>query len=743
MRKKVLLLSIFLIACGLTSFIFRTTENTNGFTVNSYKPPPPGNNDRFLIGTMQSYWDLHRGSNNTNFDAAGLNLTHAYINTTNRGEFPLDPNKHTPVGWVNNNDYLNITNVPVVDIQAKLNEIYSHNQSKVLWMRPKIEWLCFGQSSIYKAFQDNSDYWFYSFNTVLGQEYPDVQWNGGKSVLHCGIPTFGSNAKIVLSRLNANKEQCKRITGDAPDVSNHWQGDSESKWLIKPRIRADMNYINNHYDEPICRIDVYNQGNIQGGIKFSQVILRARHFLVDRDPYNNRIYNGEYLEDNFWFQQNIPEDTANLSNIIGDWATRNDAGDARGNKTETEENNDPNCNHADIQIYWYDNCDLWIDYVKVENDVASDLLSTDPNNSQHQKYEQWITDEVNAVKDCPETANSAVYNFYIEIFEFNNIPCMAHVNERIQTITGYKIGLMGECIAAYNAHVAWNDRGTIMQPDIINRTFFERTNCPTVFLGDPYPLTEAHPNNSCSGFSCNLGNNPYSQLPNTLPIFLTSNGGNNFPINYILGNPSAPTDYDAWLQGLFDTVCANYENGNYNWNNCPPENYGDFMFLMKRGNALSKLSNKPFIPMLQAHQWMSNFEVDREPTNEELDLMTNLAVSYGVKGIVYWMFPSFDSPNPACYYCRGLIDLDNVNPRPNNVYLQPKWINFLQITQRLTNWGPTLMSFDNTQTNSYIYRFGNERSSLFANSYFQDIVTYKPGSQYISWIISKWFDMRL
>jgi hypothetical protein len=42
--------------------------------------------------------------------------------------------------------------------------------------------------------------------------------------------------------------------------------------------------------------------------------------------------------------------------------------------------------------------------------------------------------------------------------------------------------------------------------------------------------------------------------------------------------------------------------------------------------------------MIQGHQWVKPEEVDREPTNEELDLMTNLAASYGARGMMLSAF---------------------------------------------------------------------------------------------------------
>ena len=118
--------------------------------------------------------------------------------------------------------------------------------------------------------------------------------------------------------------------------------------------------------------------------------------------------------------------------------------------------------------------------------------------------------------------------------------------------------------------------------------------------------------------------------------------------------------------------------------------------------------------------------MDREPTNEELNMMTNVAISYGAKGIVYWWFPTgYWGGN--CGYSLGFIDTNN-QPR-NNIFGQDKWQNLKNIIHRVQKWQTAVMSFDNTKTNSYIYRNETERGQLLSssNSCFSYIEAWKPG----------------
>lgn len=304
------------------AFIFRSsfTETSSKLAKETVEAVPPsgGSLDRFIYGAFQTISNDYE-----NYNSLGLNLWHVY----SEEKFSDALHKHTPCGpfsdptwaWPLADTLLSPVTSYASDLVTILNNIHTHGNSKVVWRRPKIEWLAYGQSSTYKAFQDNPGLWFYEFNSRVGEPFQDIQWNGGKTVLHCGAPQYGPDAGYVLSRLKANTEQSRR--------HNHWEGDSECDWLIKPRIRADKNYIDNHSDEPICRIDMFNQH----GDKFKEVLLRARNFKF------GNMYNGDYIE-----VYNFTGNDLTL-NYHGDWAVNDDGWyyKARGEKSVQQENDDP------------------------------------------------------------------------------------------------------------------------------------------------------------------------------------------------------------------------------------------------------------------------------------------------------------------------------------------------------------------------------------------------------------------
>lgn len=678
MGKRIFFYFILLVSSVIISSFYEPATRTA-----SYTSPPLPYTDKFLIGVMNSYDFMGV------YDQGGFNTTHKYI-TGEQGQFQNNPNRWSPKLDIAGIDESLFEDISPGNIYSVINNMYqNHNQSRFIWQRPKIEWLCFGQSSIYKAFQDDPNFWFYSFNTRSGQQYADNQYNGGKDVLYCSQPNMGPGARIVLSRLKSNTEQSRRISSGA---GNEWTGDSDCEWFVKPRIRADRNFIinPNNADVEICKLYVImNDGITQKTI--TPTTIKARDFQKNYDPIN--LYNGDYIEE-FYFDgaASSPRGLRFTGDLVADTDLPTWWFCARGENAETAD-----INHADIQIEWLDNCEMWLDYVKVENDIADELFKgiRDP----------WIIAEANAVNQSPY-----VYNFYTELTEFNNTPCMAYVNHKLDSITDGKINYMSDLLTHYTQHMPWNRKGEIDQPQKLKEMFFDKTGMRQIYLGDPYPITALH-DTRCYNFGPQV---QYSRLPNTLGA--STNSGEEY------GTRVVPNDYDAWLQNQLDTTCDFFlSTGYYSEAGQHPLVYkGVFSYLLKRGNAVSKLCDIPLIMMLQAHQWVSEGELDREPTIEEQKLMANLSVSYGAKGVIYWQMPTFGNPS-SCFHCRGIAE-SFTQPRSTNLYSQPKWDSLKRDIARLKTWGPILMSFDNKETNSYIYRI--EKNVCLNETYFSDVKTF-------------------
>ena len=212
LNLKAILLFSALILFSIALYNFKSYE-----TAKTQPPARPIQTDEnFLIACMQSYNDP------TNYHAAGFNGTHIY----DGGEFgyPGNTERHTPVGRILSIGEDKLVTYPINSsgIQTAVSNFYNnHNGSRMIWMRPKIEWLSYGQSSIYEAesISLNDDYWFYSYNDHIGEPIQDDDY-GGVWVQKCSLGVH--NPGFIVSRLKANTEQCRRET-----AMNQWQGDSE------------------------------------------------------------------------------------------------------------------------------------------------------------------------------------------------------------------------------------------------------------------------------------------------------------------------------------------------------------------------------------------------------------------------------------------------------------------------------------------------------------------------------------
>jgi hypothetical protein len=225
-------------------------------------------------------------------------------------------------------------------------------------------------------------------------------------------PTY-DDAGFVVKRLKANTEQCRRDNSEWA-----WRGDSQCDWIIKPRIRIDS--IEQYTNKDVCRIIVLNQNRDT----LKNLIIKANNFTD-----GITLYRGQYLEEFF----NLEEDLI----IHGDWCKAGDPGNswnfvARGDHDPDRDYD----NHADIQVWWYGNCDMWIDYVRVDNDIADQLFKGYFDNPIYGS--PWLLWEA---EDIACSGGDAPWRFYTELFEFNQIPCMSYVNRHLRNYNS-NIGLM-------------------------------------------------------------------------------------------------------------------------------------------------------------------------------------------------------------------------------------------------------------------------------------------------------------
>jgi hypothetical protein len=133
---------------------------------------------------------------------------------------------------------------------------------------------------------------------------------------------------------------------------------------------------------------------------------------------------------------------------------------------------------VDFRVYWYGKCDMWIDYVRVDNEIADRLFNND------QEFISWFNWEVDSIAtQYPDN----IYKSYIEEFEFNQIPCMAYVNRMIDSLSEGKYSLMFDLnYNTYKIH-APDFENVVMDANYLKRTLYDRVGAKEIFMG-AYPI---------------------------------------------------------------------------------------------------------------------------------------------------------------------------------------------------------------------------------------------------------------
>jgi hypothetical protein len=621
-----------------------------------YTEPQSNADSMFLICAVNSGRDVSF----SNYPQFGANAWHIYCGVSSTGG-----------GWPGvSNDYYN---VPFTAYQNELtNKIRLHDSLgfRSVMERPKTVYLCNGQRSIYECETvDNvdPDYWFYTYKThEAGTDIIDNSIHGsGQWVRYCDS---GSAPGYVVKGLKSNREQARK-------QSNLFAlSDDSYPWYVMPRIRIDSNVVSN---ARVCAIETRNW---KGALIDSIVITEANF----RNESGN--YGGRYLE-----EFNFTPDANKLMippGVICPGAAKK--------YTDWSSTDSTNTILTDFRVYWYGECDMWIDYVKVENQPASDLFTN--------RYDTDLRGEANIALTGYDPVNPVPNNFYTEEFEFNSLPCIGYVNKIIEDETQGKLTLMANLqYNMFRYHVPPDANGYVEQftPARLKKYLVDSAGLNIIVDVGYYLTGWTGSEQEVMVFDPSLPP-PKSYHPNTLY------NGDYDKSGGILSYKTSVSDYDAKLQNLLDFAHGTDDG---------------LIPVFRRSDSMSKLPGGPaFINLMQAHLWWEEGHKLKEPSNEELSLLANLAISYGTKGIMYFGYTSegsFDSE----FYMRGFTDT-TLQPRTVSVYGQNKWNAAVSLNTKLSNLRPHLMSFDDAGRHSYIYRLSAERNQMSSDTYLKSLKAF-------------------
>jgi hypothetical protein len=372
MNIKVVISLFFVLSVIVLYFSQPGAKETNYTNINTV-----GQSDSFLIGSTAngSYKDY------AGYKKASMNLWHIY-----EGGWEQIGNKVYPTGWINigaSTDHLFTDILQYVDSVKNILHTNAQNGLTSNMQRPKIQYLCYGQHSDYQAEiipEDPLKDWFYSYANHETNSH-DITDNQETPVRFCDASDPTQNAGYVVSGLKANRELCNE--GEMSVLTDHIYD-----WYFMPKIRIPQGLNDN---TQVCRIEVIGWDNnlVQSWE------LTAGNFLD-----NNNNYYGQYID-----KFNLLHHGYEPLKILSDSAYKFNL-----NKKPWSDVN-LNC-QFDIRVHWYKQCNMWLDYIRVENDVAYELFQG--------HHDDWIQAEAQQVGGYTVEFNgnnyaSGVYFYRIQV----------------------------------------------------------------------------------------------------------------------------------------------------------------------------------------------------------------------------------------------------------------------------------------------------------------------------------------
>lgn len=175
----------------------------------------------------------------------------------------------------------------------------------------------------------------------------------------------------MVSSLYENNEQSDLVVrgeyGTALYSDQKRVGDN-FLWYVKPRMRIDSNYANNINNrlKRVVRVETYN---------FAGRLIDSLTLLVREFHDINQHYNGNYIE-NFV----DPQTGISILSLFSDSLVMG-ADSANYYSTIAD-------SHVDYRVYWYGEVDVWLDYVRLDDEWAH-FLFTDPNDQLPYTVNRW------------------------------------------------------------------------------------------------------------------------------------------------------------------------------------------------------------------------------------------------------------------------------------------------------------------------------------------------------------------
>jgi len=404
-------------------FVFSISINTLSSQSTNMK-------DRFYLGTFNFFFDslLRTPFYSAVYESLSYNAMQSYGAHIDTIPLEIYPGHNFDAGYFDTLDYYRDFTNGILDDWEEITNLA--NPRSLLFEREKILRPVYGQRSTYQAEANINLIPKYYYSThETGNDITDNIY-GGVTVRYCSKDT--NSAGYVVSGLIENGEQSNMsILIDSSENSSGRSLYSDIKknnykyrWYIKPRIRIDSNYAKQNPDTLVVKIEIHTSAD-----SIICLDLKCFNFLD-----NSLNYNGSYLE-----VYNNLLDSLNLNYLLAIPAVDLTGHRNRGDDTISYKGT---TNKTDYRVYWYGKVDMWLDYVRVDDEWAhflfTDSLESEVLNTKNVwKFHTKIKEEVEEFSEHP-----GLGYFYIDEIAYNNIPCLAEVNRLVKKYSNNKTSVL-------------------------------------------------------------------------------------------------------------------------------------------------------------------------------------------------------------------------------------------------------------------------------------------------------------
>jgi hypothetical protein len=458
------------------------------------------------------------------------------------------------------------------------------------------------------------------------------------------------------------------------DPNNYWYVD---KWYLKPRMRISTTDAFGPV-LPVIKIVAISYD----GLFLDEITLTTEDFRQG----NINTYDGSYIED--YFRSNMLVD-GNLTNGINrgrgniDWhdVTHLFNGDCK----------------VDFKIYWYGQVDVWIDYVKLIDQPAVNLMG------ENNLYRNRIKAKVQALLD-EDNGKNRLKGFYTEEIEYSYLTCLKYMQDFLQTEfpnNGDKVKI--NClINDYSFYKTLKENN----PSQDYTKYIQMVN-PSVFMFTGYFFFtfDSYFDNYHKAY---LPPNVSFSFPSYCPQVIQDQINSSYPL--------LKKTYNEYT----DQIQINIFNS--------------FVDTIRNYKAICNANGIDFIvvPNICAITY-SGSQCLREPLNSEISAVECIAITYGAKGIIPYAWSSYYTavPNIAPRYTdkseyqMGMADFDDQNhyydthKREKNYFGENKWQYVSELNHKFQQWGPVIANSTNT-TGFSVAREGAD------HEYINNIQSIKP-----------------